>query len=72
MAGRGGESKLHKMAGIYKLTDDKLKIQFAKPDQPSPTEFTNEMGHVPEDQILLEFERIVPEATKNVGGQGFF
>ena len=72
VAGRGGESKLHKMAGIYKLTDDKLKIQFAKPDQPSPTEFTNEMGHVPEDQILLEFERIVPEATKNVGGQGFF
>ena len=65
---RGNEAKLRKMAGIYKLTDDKLKIQFAKPDQPSPTEFTNEMGHVPEDQILLEFERIVPEATKNVGG----
>jgi uncharacterized protein (TIGR03067 family) len=67
--GRGTEGLRLTMAGIYELTDYKLKIQFAKPDQPSPTEFTNEMGQVPEGQMLLEFERIVPEAPKNIGGQ---
>ncbi len=61
--GRGTEGLRLKMAGIYELTDYKLKIQFAKPDQPSPAEFTNEMGQVPEGQMLLEFERILPDAT---------
>ena len=61
--GRGTEGLRLKMAGIYELTDYKLKIQFAKPEQPNPTEFTNEMGQVPEGQMLLEFERILPDAT---------
>ncbi len=67
--GRRGEAEKHSMVGIYEVTDFKLKIQFAKPDQPSPTEFTNQMGQVPEDQMLLEFERIVPEPTKNAVGR---
>ena len=67
--GQGAEGLRLTMAGIYELSDDTLKIQFAKPDQPSPTEFTNETGQVPEGQMLLEFERIVPEAVKNPDGQ---
>ena len=68
LSSRGNEVKLRKMAGIYELTDDKLKIQLSQLDQPSPKEFWIESGPSPEGQMLLEFERIVPEAAKNVGG----
>jgi hypothetical protein len=67
--GQGTEGLRLTMSGIYELTDAQLKIQFANPDQPIPTEFTDEMGQVPEGQMLLEFERIVPEVPKNAGGR---
>ena len=50
--------------GIYERNGDRLKIEFAKPGKPCPTEFSPDPGKPTTNHVLLEFERDRSDESK--------